>query len=276
MDKNPGKGRPRNTPPQSALKRLLARLIMNRDAGLMHSLGTSEAYEAHKRIILSKPFLKGIYGFYFEEMLKDIGELKGKKIVEVGAGAYNISEACPEAITSNSAFNRFVDMVFDGERMPFGNLSLDAVVMLNTLHHVPRPRLLFDEAARVLKPGGVLSMVEPYFSPFGRVIYTKLHHEPVFDTPPSWEMPPGESANQIAPYHIFVRDRDLFERDYPGLKVERVTVHTAVTHLLSGGLTYRGLVPGFLAPLVWALERALKPLRLKLGMCMTVVLRKAG
>ena len=50
-----------------------------------------------------------------------------------------------------------------GERLPDADASIDAVVYMNSLHHVPVAEIpaALEEAARVLKPGGTLLVVEP-------------------------------------------------------------------------------------------------------------------
>lgn len=46
------------------------------------------------------------------------------------------------------------------EALPLPDASLDAAVMMLVLHHVPAPALALAEAARVLKPGGRLLIVD--------------------------------------------------------------------------------------------------------------------
>lgn len=50
-----------------------------------------------------------------------------------------------------------------GEQLPLADGSLDAVVFFNSLHHVPveMQGAALEEAARVLKPGGLLYIQEP-------------------------------------------------------------------------------------------------------------------
>ena len=49
--------------------------------------------------------------------------------------------------------------------------------MVDTLHHLPRPLDFLSEAARVLKPGGRLAMVEPWITAPSWVLYRFFHHE---------------------------------------------------------------------------------------------------
>lgn len=242
----------------------------------VQALDTPDAYLAHREVFEKKPFLKELYRFYFEELLKEMGDISGKKIVEVGAGAYNLSDYDSRIIPSNSAKNRFIKVVADAQEFPFEENSLDGIVMINTFHHIPRPRLFFNDAARVLKKDGVLAMIEPFFSPLGRFVYKNLNHEPVLDTPKTWEIPPDHVSNQIMPYHIFVRDNEIFEKDYPEFKIVRVTPHTCVTHLLCGGVSYKCLFPRAMGKYIWKLEDMLTPVRKYLAISTTVVVRKAA
>ncbi len=47
------------------------------------------------------------------------------------------------------------------EALPFAVASFDGAVMLNALHHVPAPGRALAEAARILRKGGRLVVVEP-------------------------------------------------------------------------------------------------------------------
>ncbi len=51
--------------------------------------------------------------------------------------------------------------VASAEALPFAAASFDGAVMLNALHHVPAPGRALAEAARILREGGRLVVVEP-------------------------------------------------------------------------------------------------------------------
>lgn len=49
----------------------------------------------------------------------------------------------------------------DGTAMPFRSGSIDAITLWDVVEHVDRSQRLFDEAARVLRSGGVLALSTP-------------------------------------------------------------------------------------------------------------------
>ena len=53
----------------------------------------------------------------------------------------------------------------DAQHLPFRNKSIDTVVMLEVLEHIPDPEKVFKEIGRVLKPKGRLIMSMPFLYP---------------------------------------------------------------------------------------------------------------
>jgi SAM-dependent methyltransferase len=72
---------------------------------------------------------------------------------------------------------RWVDVLADGGALPLRSARVGALVMVDTLHHLPAPAVFMDEAARVLRPGGRLAMIEPWITPLSWVLYRWFHHE---------------------------------------------------------------------------------------------------
>lgn len=70
-----------------------------------------------------------------------------------------------------------MDVVADGGVLPLRTASVGAIVMVDTLHHLPAPLRFLDETVRVLRPGGRLAMVEPWITPCSYLLYRFLHHE---------------------------------------------------------------------------------------------------
>jgi SAM-dependent methyltransferase len=49
----------------------------------------------------------------------------------------------------------------DAERLPFCDAAFDAILVRDLLHHVPDRCAVLDEALRVLRPGGRITVIEP-------------------------------------------------------------------------------------------------------------------
>ncbi|MFT6109657.1 MAG: ubiquinone/menaquinone biosynthesis C-methylase UbiE [Planctomycetota bacterium] len=60
---------------------------------------------------------------------------------------------------------RLVQVFGDGARLPVLDGSIDTVLSTEVLEHVPDPRSLVTEMARVLKPGGHLLLTVPFIQP---------------------------------------------------------------------------------------------------------------
>jgi len=106
-------------------------------------------------------------------------DLKGKRVIDVGAGDGNMAramaghgahvlgvECAPQQLArahaaAKVADERYVEGV--GQALPAPDASADLVVFINSLHHVPvdGQAQALAEAARVLVPGGLLYIAEP-------------------------------------------------------------------------------------------------------------------
>ena len=62
----------------------------------------------------------------------------------------------------------------EGEKMPFADQSLDQVVIVDFLEHIPDDRGFVGELARVMKPGGRLIINVPHLKP--RSVINRLRH----------------------------------------------------------------------------------------------------
>ena len=161
-----------------------------------------------------------------------------------------------------------VSLVVDAHALPFPAGRLRAVVMTNVFHHLPNARGFLREAARAVRPGGAVVMVEPWVTAWSRLVYRHLHEEPFEPDAAEWEFPssgPVSGANNALPWIVFARDRARLERDEPFMPI---------SYLLSGGMSYRSLMPGFSYALWRAAESAAAPLMGALAMFALVVLRR--
>ena len=129
----------------------------------------------HRAIWASRPELRAVYQEFFAQLLNAAGQKR--PVVELGAGPGFFKEYFPGLISTDVIATRWVDVVCDGCAMPFRTASVGAIVMLDVLHHLPRPVDFLFEAARVLARGGLVVMIEPWITPASYLLYRYFHHE---------------------------------------------------------------------------------------------------
>lgn len=240
----------------------------------MNNLDSQKTLQKHKQIINQKPLLKKIYIDFYKQ-LKNIKFHKGK-IFELGSGAGFIKEIMPKVITSDVLRGAGIDIVFSAEKIPLGNSSVAGFTMIDVFHHIKNPEKALKEMQRCLKRGGKIVMIEPYNSICGRFIYQNFHHEN-FDPKAGWKIR-GKGrlshANGAIPWIMFIRDRELFGKKFPNLKIKKISPHTPLLYLLSGGLSKPQLVPDFFYKSIKSFENSLGFFNKYLGMFITIELEK--
>jgi SAM-dependent methyltransferase len=131
--------------------------------------------QRHRAVWEARPELRSVYHGLFDRLKSAVGSRK--PIVEFGAGPGFFKQHCPELIATDVIPSEWVDILCDGCAMPFADQSVGAIVMLDVLHHLPRPLDFIAEAARALVPGGVVAMIEPWITPSSYLLYRYFHHE---------------------------------------------------------------------------------------------------
>lgn len=200
-----------------------------------------------KQLIKAKPFLRLIYEEWYRFLIRELPAGK-EPVLEIGSGAGFLKELMPELISSEVFHCPGVDLLLDAHRLPFSDASLRAIVMTDVLHHLITPTRFFEVAGRCVKPDGVLAMIEPWVTPWSRIIYKHLHHEPFDPETPIWELPSGgplSTANGALAWIIFQRDRERFEREHPEWQIRHIEPVMPFRYLLSGGVSLRSLMPGW-------------------------------
>lgn len=228
----------------------------------------------HQAAIQQKPFLKRVYEDFYNEF-KKIRTPKGLP-VELGSGAGFLKELIPNVLTSDIVKGRGIDKIFSATEIPFKKETIAAFFMFDVFHHIKNPEKALREMERCLKPKGKILMIEPYNSLWGRFIYQNFHHEN-FEPNSGWKIKGTgrlSDANGALPWIIFVRDRKIFERKFPGLKIVKVIPHTPFCYLLSGGMSKPQFIPELFYPIVKFIENILSPFNSIIGMFVTIELRK--
>ena len=210
-----------------------------------------------RRIIQDKAFLRELYAEWYERI---IGALPMKNaVLELGSGAGFLQQYLPEVISSEVFETPGVRLIADACKLPLPDHSLDAIVMTDVFHHIPDVGRFLLEASRCVRQGGKIVMIEPWRTPWSEWIYTHLHSEP-FSPDSGWEIPgagPLSGANGALPWIVFHRDRALFNARYPQWHIKNIEPMMPLSYLLSGGVSMRSLLPGWMYPPIRALEHAL-------------------
>jgi SAM-dependent methyltransferase len=214
-----------------------------------------------RRIIQEKPALKQIYQEWYQSVVNSLprGE---DPVLEVGSGGGFFRSYLPDLITSEIFQTEDVQVVLDATRLPFGDGSLRAIVLIDVLHHIAQPRQFIAQAAQCVRKNGTLVMIEPWVSTWSSLIYRRFHHEPFRPESEEWEFPPAgplSGANGALPWIMFLRDRDRFEREFPCWEIKGIRPILPFRYLASGGVSLRNLLPAAAFDLLRRLEHCLQP-----------------
>lgn len=82
-----------------------------------------------------------------------------------GGGAWHSADLTDGAVESIRSLVKTNVYRVDGEKLLFPDRSLDVVVIIDFLEHIPHDREFISELARVMKPSGVLLLNVPHLKP---------------------------------------------------------------------------------------------------------------
>lgn len=218
--------------------------------------------DEHRRTWDIKPVLQAVYADYYHKMRS---QCVNGRTLEIGSGSGHMAAFLPDVISLDIQYAPWLSTVADAQALPFADGSFSNIVLLDVLHHLPVPRIFLSEAARVLRPGGRLIMIEPEITPVSFLFLSALHPEPVrlsaeplSGAPQS--NPDPEDANQAIPHLIFRRHGDRLASVIPDLRLRHLSRMSLWAYPLSGGFRSWCLLPAaFVKPLL-KLETWLMPL----------------
>jgi SAM-dependent methyltransferase len=232
----------------------------------------------HRKAWDAKAVLRHIYGDFHRRIL---GACRPGLTVEIGAGLGCLKSAAPEVVCIDIQMAPWLDLTADAQRLPFVDARVDNIVMIDVLHHIERPYRFFTEAARVLKLGGQLVMLEPAITFGSWPFYRFFHHEPVdMAADPLAEGKPSPNrdpyhANQAIPTLLFKGRPSPFETAFAEFEVAERTWLSFLAYPLSGGYQPWSLIPLWMVRPLLGLESLLEPLLGHLfGFRLFLVLRK--
>jgi SAM-dependent methyltransferase len=216
----------------------------------------------HRVAWARKPALRAVY----EDTYRRIAAaLPPGPVLEVGGGSGHLKATHAGVVTTDVLPAPWLDLVADAHRLPFAAASFAGLVMVDVLHHLAAPAVFLAEAARVLRPGGRLVLIEPAITPLSRLAFTLLHPEPVDmrADPLAARAPPGPrdpfEANQAIPTLLFGRHRAALAALVPDMVLVDCRRFALLAYPLSGGYRPWSFVPGFAVPALLRLEEALAP-----------------
>jgi len=212
----------------------------------------------YREIWAKKSLLQLIYADYYRRIT---AACTPGITIEIGGGIGQFKTFMPDAISSDIQNSPMIDVVADAQKLPFRNGAVSNIVMLDVLHHVEFPSLFFEEALRVLRPGGRCIMVEPAITFGSSAFYRILHPEPVcMSVDPLIKGSPDPlkapyDSNQAIPTLLATRDKANFMRHFPEFRFLPVRWFSFLAYPLSGGFRKWSLLSHRAGKLVLKWER---------------------
>ena len=223
-------------------------------------MSDQEIVRRHRTIWSARPELRAVYEEWFAQLLHCVEGLR--PIVEIGAGPGFFKEYCSQLISTDVVPTMYADVVCDAGFLPFQSGSVGALVMVDVLHHLPKPLSFLAEAGRVLCPGGRLAMIEPWITVPSYLLYRYFHHEEcalaVDVRCPFGEL--GKKAfdgNAAIPFKLLKQ----FKPGAPALRLLQATPFLGLPYLATLGFRSARPIPQTLIGMARVCERFLSPLR---------------
>lgn len=227
----------------------------------------------------SSAALRAVYHDIFRDMASRC--IAGPSL-ELGAGIGVAGEVIPDLVTSDLVKTEFVDRAVSAYEIPAESWA--NIVAMDTLHHLQRPFAFFASAARALREGGRIVLMEPAGTWWGRKFYRLMHHEPCVPSEivPPFEFPAdrkGEFANMGMGVGLLRGQREETDRRLAevGLRVAGVSYRDFVAYPATGGFSQPALLPAVAIRGLLAIERLTPECIGRHGaLRMIIVLEKSG
>ncbi|MFM7080513.1 MAG: class I SAM-dependent methyltransferase, partial [Actinomycetota bacterium] len=197
--------------------------------------------------ISNDSYLSALYALAYTRLAELIGPANPARTVEIGAGLGLARLSDHRWVCSDVTGSDPIALLSLAQALPYQSGSLDALVLKDTWHHIPEIEQFLAEAHRVLRPGGVIGVFDPYWGVLARFVYRFLHQERWDATTPDWSSPSTDpwDSNQALSYLMLIRDRAKFDTTWQS-KFTLIEPQATVgpSFLLSGGVSRRTPIKG--------------------------------
>ncbi len=224
---------------------------------------TEQILQDQRLLWKNKPVLRKIYQDYYKRIAAHC--IPGITL-EIGGGSGNMKEYIGEVISTDIVPTPWLDAAADAQAMPFRCNTFANIVAVDVLHHIEGCRRFFNEAERILKPGGNIILIEPAITPISWFFYQFFHPErvdmridPFVDPTPDPARLPFD-ANQAIPTLLFSWQAQRFAQEFPGLHLAQAEYFSLLGYPLSGGFRSWCLIPRTFISSLLRIEDHLSPL----------------
>jgi SAM-dependent methyltransferase len=230
-----------------------------------------------------KPALRAVYRGFYEQIAAATTSRVPGQTVELGSGMGNIKQFLPHCVTTDIFNNTWLDRVETAYALSFSNSSVANLILFDVFHHLEFPGNAFEEAARVVAPGGRMIIFDQDMSLLSRWICRVFHHEPVsMGKQLRWNAPVDFSTASSAyyaatenAYRCFVRG-ELSEQRAAKWKLVECRRICSFAWLGCGGFRGKQLYPAGALPLIRLVDRLLSHLPDLFSSRLLVVLERQG
>jgi SAM-dependent methyltransferase len=206
-------------------------------------------FEAIRQAWESNQPLRVLYGRWYARIREALPSRDLGPWIEIGSGSGFAREFIPDLELSDIVKAPWHDHCVSADNLPFVDGSVGALVLLDVLHHLSAPAKFFQEAVRVLRPGGRIVFCEPYISPVSSVVCRLFHPEPIdMRAQPlaehgAFDKDPFSSNQAIAT--LLCRRAGLreMEQRFPMLKMVRFERMAGLSYPATGGYSRPPLLP---------------------------------
>jgi len=205
-----------------------------------------------------KAGLRSVYENWYRSIVNQLSP--HRPVVEIGSGCGNFKRYFPEAIATDVfRTGQWIDEIVDARELPYQRETVGNFVLIDCLHHLPRPIKFLSQAVGALMPGGRILLLEPAITAWSQVVWKWFHHEPVdltVDLFDDWDSPEPDNpgfcyANMATAHLLFQRDAGRLCELLPPCKIDKLILSDAFLYPATGGFSYFSLLP---SPIIAAMH----------------------